>query len=180
MKDKAGQLPTVHVHAAVLHAAAWATSDQAAEWRLAAVVQQKLSSVLQIRHTLAQMPRLPRRALIRSILDDVELGAHAGSELQFLRFCRAHGLPLPDEMQLRVRAGGTRYVDAHYRRQRLSFELDGSHHRSAGQWEADLLRSLHLAVAARGSGEQVIRLTPGQLRHNAGEVAPLMRALLCH
>ena len=173
------RLPLLNAHAAVLHACAWASSDRAAEWRLAAVVQQRISAVPLIRSTLEGMPRLPRRALIRTVLDDVELGAHAASELQFLRFCRAHRLPLPDELQLRVRADGTtHYLDAHYRRQKVSFELDGAHHRLAGQWEADLLRSLELAVARRDSGEQVIRLSPTALRHDSQKVAHLLRALL--
>jgi hypothetical protein len=172
-------LPTVNVHAAVLHAASWAVSDRVAEWRLAAVVQQGLSSPAMIRRRLQQMPRLPWRRLIRAVLDDVELGAHAGSELEFLRFCRTHCLPLPDQLQLRVRAAGTKYVDAHYRWQKLSFEIDGAHHRSAGQREADQLHTLELAVARRGSGNQVIRLSPGVLRHDAGRTAELMRLLLC-
>lgn len=170
--------PMLWAHAAVLHAAAWAASDRAAEWRLAAVVQQKLTHVPVIRTTLAQMPRLPRRRLIREVLDDVELGAHAGSELQFLRFCRAHGLPLPDELQVKARAGGTCYLDARYRRQKVTVESDGAHHREAGQWEADQLRSLRLAVARRGTGEELVRISPSALRHDGPEIAGLLRALL--
>jgi hypothetical protein len=121
-------------HAAVLHAAAWAPTDRAAEGSLAAVVQSRLSAPRLIREALAQMSSLHRRALIREVLDDVELGAHATSELEFLRFCRRNGLPLPDELQVRVRAGGVRYLDARYRRQRVTVELDGAHHRLVGQW----------------------------------------------
>ena len=174
----AARPPRLNAHAAVLHACAWAASDRAAEWRLAAVVQQGISAVPLIRETLAEMPRLPRRRLIREVLDDVELGAHAASELQFLRFCRAHDLPLPDDLNLKVRASGTRYLDAYYRRQKVSFELDGAHHRLAGQWDADVLRSLQLAVARRGTGEQLHRLTPTALRHDGEQVAQLLRALL--
>lgn len=171
-------LPVVGPHAAVLHAAAWATSDRAAEWRVAACVQQKLTAVVLLRGALAQMPRLPRRALLLDVLDDVELGAHAGSELDFLRFCRRHRLPLPDEMQVRVRAAGVRYLDARWRRQRLSLELDGAHHREVRQWEQDALRSLSLAVVARRTGEQLVRLTRGNLRHDGRLVAEQLRALL--
>jgi hypothetical protein len=38
----ARRLPTMRVAPAVLHAAAWASSDRAAEWRVAAAVQQRL------------------------------------------------------------------------------------------------------------------------------------------
>jgi hypothetical protein len=169
-------LPTVDAHLATLHAAAWAPDDRAAEWRVAACVQQRLTAVPLLRKALRELPRLRRRGLVAVVLDDVELGAHAGSELAFLRFCRSHGLPLPDELQVRVRAGGTRYLDARYRRQRVTVELDGAHHRDAAQWEADALRSLHLAVAL--PGERIVRLTPGMLRHQGPEVARLLRALL--
>jgi hypothetical protein len=163
-------------HAAVLHAAAWAPTDRAAEWRLAAVVQSRLSAPRLIREALAQMPSLHRRALIREVLDDVELGAHATSELEFLRFCRRNGLPLPDELQVRVRAGGVRYLDARYRRQRVTVELDGAHHRPVGQWEADALRTLHVLASARD--EQLVRLTRGNLRHDEPVVAQLLGQLL--
>ncbi|MGZ6804653.1 MAG: hypothetical protein ACXVFU_16535 [Nocardioidaceae bacterium] len=170
--------PVVRPEAAVLHAAAWAPTDRAAEWRLAAVVQQRITHPRAIRAELDVMPRLPRRALVATVLDDVELGAHAGSELDLLRFCDRHRLPRPDELQVLVRAGGTRYVDARYRRQRVLLEVDGAHHRWVEHWEADLLRSLHLAVATRGSGETQVRLTAGQLRHDDLQVAALLRQLL--
>ena len=171
-------LRLVHVHAATLHAAAWAESDEEAEHRLTLVVQQRKTTPAAIRISLAQMPRLPRRALITEVLQDVELGAHAQSELDFLRFCRRNGLPEPDALQVKVRAGGTRYLDAYYRGRRLIIEVDGAHHRWARQWEADTMRSLQLAVATRGTGEQVVRLTRAMMRHHETETADLLRQLL--
>ncbi|HUR14502.1 MAG TPA: hypothetical protein VM097_08415 [Mycobacteriales bacterium] len=169
-------LPLATTHAAVLHAAAWAASDRDAEWRIAASVQQRITAVPALRAALARMPCLKRRALVRTVLDDVELGAHAGSELQFLRFCREQGLPRPDELQVRVRSGALHYLDGRYRRQRVTVELDGAHHREAASWEADALRTLRVLAAL--PGEQVVRLTPGMLRHDAAEVARLLRVLL--
>lgn len=169
-------LPVVSAHAAVLHAVAWAASDRDAEWRIAAAVQRRITAVPSLRKVLEQMPRLRRHALVLAVLDDVELGAHAGSELQYLRFCRAHGLPLPDELQVRVRAGKLHYLDARYRRQKVTVELDGAHHREVATWEADALRTLRLVAAM--SGEQVVRLTPGMLRHDGDEVARHLRVVL--
>ena len=123
------------------------------------------------------MPRLRRRTLIAVVLDDVELGAHAGSELAFLRFCRAHGLPRPDELQVRVRSGAaTHYLDARYRRQRVTVEVDGAHHREVATWEADALRTLRVAAAM--PGERLVRLTPGLMRYDGDEVAELLRRIL--
>jgi hypothetical protein len=170
-------LPVVTAHAATLQAAAWADSDRAAEWRVAAAVQARITAVSRLREALADMPTLRRRALLRSVLDDVELGAHAGSELQFLRFCRTHHLPAPDELQVRVRSGtAVHYLDARYRRQRVTVEVDGAHHKDVEVWEADALRSLR--VAAELPGERMVRLTTGLLRHEGGEVAALLGTIL--
>jgi hypothetical protein len=169
-------LPLATAHVAALHAAAWAACDRDAEWRIAAAVQRKVTAVPLLRGALSEMPRLKRRALVVAVLDDVELGAHAGSELQFLRFCRAHGLPHPDELQVRVRSGTVHYLDARYRRQRVTIEVDGAHHREVATWEADALRTLRVVAAL--PGEQVIRLTPGLLRHDGDEVARHLRVVL--
>lgn len=172
-------LPVLSMHACVLHAAAWASSDRWAEHRLASAVQQRLTAVPLLRATLAQMPKLARRELVLTVLDDVELGAHATSELEFLRFCRRNGLPEPDELQVRVRAGGTtRFLDGRYRRQRISVEVDGGYHLLVEAWDADALRTLELAVAQRGSGDQLIRITQSNLRHDEPTVARLLRTLL--
>jgi hypothetical protein len=171
-------LPVMRAQVAVLHAAAWAKTDQAAEARLCMAVQQRFTVAQVVREALVHLPRLPRRALIREVLDDIELGAHARSELQFLRFCRSHGVPEPDELQVRVRAGGLLYLDGRYAKQKVSVELDGAHHMEASQWNADAVRSLRLAVARQGTGEQLIRLTSSNLRHDAAVVAALLRSLL--
>lgn len=172
-------LPVLSVHACVLHAAGWAASDRWAEQRLASAVQQRLTVVPLLRSTLAQMPKLPRRELVLTVLDDLELGAQASSELDFLTFCRRNGLPEPDELQVAVRTGTSkRYLDGRYRRQRLSLEIDGAYHLQVETWNADALRSLELAVARRGTGEQLIRITRANLRHDEQKVATLLRALL--
>src|SRR3954465_9608359 len=81
-------LRLVHAHAATLHAIAWAATDEAAEHRLTLAVQQRITTPLSLRLSLEQMPQLPRHALVVEVLADVELGATAQSELDFLRFCR--------------------------------------------------------------------------------------------
>jgi very-short-patch-repair endonuclease len=170
-------LEVVRAQAAVLHAVAWARSDAQAEFLLAATVQQRKTAVPLVRQALADMPELTRRGLVRELLDDLELGAHAMSELRFLRMCRSHGLPAPDELQRRVRVGGkTYYLDARYRLQRLSIEIDGAHHRDAGTWDADALRALRVAAAL--PGERIVRITTGMLRNHEHDVADLLRVLL--
>jgi hypothetical protein len=146
---------------------------------LAAVVQQGLATVPDLRRCLVELPKLKRRALVLTVLDDVELGAHAASELEFLRFCRGHGLPVPDELQVAVRAGSRKlYVDARYTRRRVSVEIDGGHHRWVEQWDADVLRANDLAISAAGKGEVLLRFSAGSLRHEPERVVAQLRLAL--
>lgn len=171
-------LPVVRVAPATLHAAAWAISDRAAEWRLAAVVQQRLCTAGDLSQALVAMPRLYRRRQLGLVLEDVALGAHAGSELDFLRLCRRNGLPEPDQLQVRVRVSRVRYLDAEYRRQRVSIEVDGAHHRFAEHWEADVLRASELTVARSRAGQILLRFAWGNLRHDEADVVRLLRRAL--
>ena len=177
-RHPARQPPAVRLQAAVLHAAAWASSDRAAEWRVAAAVQQRRVSAADLRRALTAMPRLHRHALVSTVLDDVELGAHAASELDFLRFLRRWHLPAPDRLQRPVRLGRVRYLDAWWDRQRVAAELDGAHHRMVGAWESDLLRANDVLVAGRHVGATLLRFTTGNLRHDGDRVAAQLAAVL--
>lgn len=170
--------PVVWVAPALLHAVAHAPSDRAAEWRVAAVVQQRLTDVAHLRSALAAQPRLRRRALVRIVLDDVEHGAQALSELDLLRLLRAHGLPLPDRLQRLVRADGKRYLDAWWERQRVAVEVDGAHHLEVGQWDADVLRANAVVVAERHDRVLLLRFTTSHLRHDQATVAGQLRPVL--
>lgn len=171
--------PVATVASAALQAADWAPSSRAAAWRVAAVVQRGLTTAAGLRAALASMPELGRRNELERVVDDVEHGAHAGSELEFLNFLRSKGLPEPDRLQVLVRsATGKRYLDGRYDEKKVTVEVDGAHHMEVAQWDADALRSLELAVARRGEGETVIRLTMGNLRHDGPKVAALLLQLL--
>lgn len=174
----AGHPPRLRVPPAVLHSAAWAASDRAAEWRVAAAVQQRLVRPTDLRAQLSQMPGLRRRGLLTAVLDDVEQGAHAASELEFLRFLRRAGLPAPDRLQRPVRTNGLRYLDAWWERQRVAVELDGAHHRFVAEWEADVLRANEVVVAERRSRVLMLRFTTGNLRHDGPQVAAQLSAVL--
>ncbi len=172
------QPPVLRVPPAVLHAAAWATSDRAAEWRVAAAVQQRLARPADLRRTLGQMPRLYRRGLLSVVLDDVEYGAHAASELDFLRFLARHGLPLPDELQRPVRSGKVCYLDAWWKRKRVTAEIDGAHHRLVGTWGDDALRANDVVIAEQHDRLLLLRFTTGNLRHEGARVAAQLSAAL--
>jgi hypothetical protein len=101
------------------------------------------------------------------------------SELDFLKLCRRWLLPEPDELQVRLRAGGrTRYLDGRYRKQAVRFEVDGQHHMLVASWEQDLVRGNDLAIHTRGTGEIQLRWSGSQVRHDQSLVARQLRAAL--
>jgi hypothetical protein len=172
-------IPVVRAPLAVVHAAVWAPSPRAAEWRICTAVQQQVATAADIRSAVLSNLHLPRADAMLIVLDDVELGAHAMSELDFLRLCRRYDLPEPDELQVKVRVGGkTRYLDARWRKQRVRAEIDGQHHMWVANWEADLLRSNDLAISSRGTDEIELRFSGSQVRHDQAVVARQLRCVL--
>ena len=171
--------PVMRPTMAALHAAAFAPSDRSGEWRVAAAVQQRIARPADLRAALDRLPRLPRRALLRAVLDDVELGAHAASELDLLRFLRRYRLPAPDRLQRPVRWGTVRYLDAWWERQRVAAEMDGAHHRVAGTWDEDLLRANGVALLQGPQRVLLLRFTTANLRHDPAIVAAQLRQALC-
>ncbi|HWH30970.1 MAG TPA: hypothetical protein VNU26_18785 [Mycobacteriales bacterium] len=170
--------PVVRLPVAVLHAAAQAPTDRAAEWRVAAAVQQRLLRPQDLDDVLRQLPRLRRRALVTDVLADVREGAHAASELAFLRLLRAHGLPRPDRLQRLVRADGKRYLDAWWERRRVAAEIDGAHHVDVAQWDDDVLRANAVVLSERHDRVLLLRFTTGNLRHDEPLVAAQLRSAL--
>ncbi|HWH28732.1 MAG TPA: hypothetical protein VNU26_07175 [Mycobacteriales bacterium] len=170
--------PVVRLPTAVLHAVAVAPTDRAAEWRVAAVVQQRLTTPAHLRTALEHQPRLRRRRLVAAVLADVEQGAHSGSELDFLRLLREAGLPPPDRLQRPVRANGKRYLDAWWERQRVAAEIDGAHHVEVGQWDDDVLRHNAVVLAERTDRVLPLRFTTTNLRHDRAEVISQLQIAL--
>jgi very-short-patch-repair endonuclease len=171
-------LPLVAAELAALHAAEWAPSARAGEWRVAAAVQTGTTTVERLRAALPRAGVLERRDLLSDVLDDVELGAHARSELDLLHLLRDHGLPLPDRLQRPVRANGKRYLDAWWERQRVAAEVDGAHHRAAATWDTDTLRQNEVVLAERHDRVLLLRLTTGNLRHDRSALVRQFRAAL--
>jgi len=171
-------LLVVRLPTAVLHAVAVAPTDRAAEWRVAAVVQQRLTTPAHLRTALEHQPRLRRRRLVAAVLADVEQGAHSGSELDFLRLLREAGLPPPDRLQRPVRANGKRYLDAWWERQRVAAEIDGAHHVEVGQWDDDVLRHNAVVLAERTDRVLPLRFTTTNLRHDRAEVISQLQIAL--
>jgi hypothetical protein len=160
---------------ALADAAAWARVDDEARTLLAAGCQQRRTTPQEIRDVVAVLPKLRRRSLILRTLDDVEGGALALSELDFVRLCRRYGLPAPDLQEKRTDAAGRiRYLDAYWRRWRLHVEVDGAHHMDVRHWAADMRRQNDIWIA----GDRILRFPAWLVRARPAEVAAQLRAAL--
>jgi hypothetical protein len=103
---------------------------------------------VRLRSTSATMPRLPRRRLLLTILEDVSSGAYSALERRYLAAVeRPHGLPTADR-QRRVRSGRTvAYRDVEYVGLGVVTELDGrlGHEKATDRW-ADLERDVESVI----------------------------------
>ena len=118
------------------------------------------------------------RAALLSAAYDIAQGAHALSEIDLGKLCRAAGLPLPFRQAVRVIGGRRRYLDAEWTRRdgrRVAVEVDGALHLVAKRWWDDQLRQNELVLR----DDLVLRFPTVVLRHEkAIVVSQLSRALL--
>ncbi|WP_210440210.1 type IV toxin-antitoxin system AbiEi family antitoxin domain-containing protein [Nocardioides xinjiangensis] len=139
-------------------------------------VQQGLTTAGRLVDTLGQLPRLPQRALLLAIVEDVAAGTRSVLEQRYL--CdveRAHGLPRGERQVRQHTASGTVLRDVRYGPERTLVELDGAFgHRDAVDRWADLGRDVDAVVddhvTLRAGWAQV--LEPCRL---AGAVATVLR-----
>lgn len=167
--------PRVRIEQAVLDVAVAAADDFAAIAALSAVVQSRQTTAARIRAALDSRSRIPRRAFLASVLDDVAAGTCSALEHGYLdRVERPHGLPSAAR-QLRASARGTVYRDADYAAYALLVELDSRlFHDSTTARDRDLDRDLDAAV----DGKRTVRLGWGQVFGRPCATATRVAALL--
>ncbi len=154
-------------HAALLTASSARAEDRAVGI-LCDVVREGVTTRARLAAALETHPRLPRRRLLRQVLDDVGEGVESPLEQRYLRDAeRAHGLPCGDRQVREVvelLAGvPVRFVrrDVRYRDHAALVELDGrlGHTAAADRW-SDLDRDLEAAtrgdVTLRAGWRQVL------------------------
>jgi hypothetical protein len=145
---------------------------------LAAGVQQRLTTASALRAELEGAGAVRHRRVLLSALVDIEGGAQAVSELDFLKFCRRNGLPKPTLQEVRVDSfGRRRYLDASLRRNDggvIRVEVDGALHLVASTYWSDMARGNDLVIG----NERVLRF-PSYVIHSNDPIAvnQLRRAL---
>ena len=137
---------------AIVDAAVWTRSAHEASRILVAGVQQRLVTPEDLGDELDKAGKVRHRRLLRLLLNDLEGGARALSEVEFLKFCRRHGLPRP-ELNVRTdSAGRRRYLDAVFTTSHgrvVRAEIDGGIHlKLAARW-TDTLRDNDLTLDGR-------------------------------
>lgn len=133
-------VPRARTDVAAIRGALWATSDRQAALVLTMSVQQGLCRVEDLAVEMMRIRRDRRRGFILDVLDDLADGARSLGELDVVGGCRARGLPVPDQQQLR-RVGDERYfLDHRWDAYGLVVEVDGIQHLWPDAVVADALR----------------------------------------
>jgi hypothetical protein len=114
-----------------------------------------------------------RRQLL-ALAHDLLGGADALSEVEFLRFCRRHGLPRPICQRRMDSAGRWRYLDATFIRRDgtlLRVEIDGGIHLSLAVRSRDTLKDNDAGLR----GRLVLRFTSAAIYADDAQVLAQLR-----
>jgi hypothetical protein len=162
---------------AIVDSAVWTRPPAHAARVLVAGVQQRLVTPNELSEELEKAGHVRHRRMLRLLLNDLEGGAQALSEVEFLRFCRRHRLPRPQMNHRTDTAGRRRYLDAVFTRpdgRIVRAEIDGGIHlKLAVRWQ-DTLRENDLVL----DGKAPLRFVSAAIyADDPVAVAQLRRAL---
>lgn len=161
--------------AATVRAASSFASARPACGLLAAVVQQSATTVEDLNRAVKDARRTRHRQNLLLALADIEQGAQALSEIDFVRLCKQNGLPAPRLQQVRTdNSGRRRYLDAVWDLpdgRTLVVEVDGALHLAQPRWWADQLRQNDIAL----SGALILRFPSAIVRHEPHLVLSQLR-----
>jgi len=136
-------LPVTYGARAVVDAATFADDVFTATRILVAGVQQLRYSATEFRELLLAAPRARHRRVLLLLAGDLEGGAHALSEVDFLKFCKRHRFPRP-QLQARLDSHGRRrYLDAKFINadgDPFMVEIDGGVHLKLEVRERDTIK----------------------------------------
>ena len=179
-------LPFHSVERAAVDAAAWQPSWRTAAGLMAAVVQQRLTTVEKMHAVLDDVGAVAHRKVMRAALADIAGGADSLAEIDLARLCRVAAIPEPTRQAVRLDARGRRrYLDAVWELgggRRLVVEVDGVGHLERERWYDDLLRDAEIgadpttvriripAMAARHEPERVVAIIRRHLGQPTGTV----------
>ena len=137
---------------ALVDAATWEADQMTAARLVVAGIQQLRIPPALIKAELLVRKTSRHRRVLMLLANDLEGGAQALSEVEFLAFCRRHGFPRPS-LQTRLDSGGRRrYLDATFRRpdgRMFGVEVDGGVHLQLKTRARDDLKDNHAKLDRR-------------------------------
>jgi hypothetical protein len=104
--------PSTSLSRSAVDAAAWTRDVKAAFRIFVAPIQQRRETAIALRRELEAAGRIRHSRSLRALARDLCGGADALSEVEFIRFCRRHGLPKPRCQRRQDSGGRWRYLDA--------------------------------------------------------------------
>lgn len=142
---------------------------------LAAAVQQRLTTADRLLAEVGRTRTVRHRREVLLVLGDVAGGSQSMAEIDLVRLCGRHGLPLPARQVVRRDAGGRRrYLDVTWELasgRSVLLEVDGGLHATFEQWVDDGLR----AAEVSRPGESVLRLSAQAIRFEEARVVAALR-----
>jgi len=170
-------IPTARLEPSVLLFAGYEAVPRAAHGAIAAVVQQRLTTVERMVEWVDVLKPLRWAKPFKRTLGDIAGGAHSGAELDVRRMCRRFSIPQPDGQRPRFdRAGRRRWTDCEWHLPdgtTLVLEVDGPFHLDVLEAMSDHRRARRITTRDR----IVVRCSAYEVRHEAAEVAADLIAL---
>jgi len=167
-------IPRAKPAVAAVQAALWSRTVREASLMLVLPVQQR---VVTADHLIAVLDRVRRhefRSVLRQVLVDVRAGSQSMNELDFVRMCRAHGIPAPTQQVVRQGPDGRIYLDCSWEECGVALEIQGAGHGQLLNALDDDLRLLGLAT----DGEVALSVSVLTLRIDAAKWFERFGALL--
>ena len=141
-------LPCLDIEHAVLLTSERDRHVRRAVGRIAAAVQQQLTTADRLLRASTTIRKLRHGQLFRQSLGDIAGGAQSFAEIDIGTLCREAGLAPPDRQEVRRdKDGRRRYLDCTWRLPSgrcVVLEIDGSFHMQVGNWWRDLRRQRSL------------------------------------
>ena len=160
-----------------IDAAAWQRWPRFAMTMMAAVVQQRVTTVQALDLALATCGRVRHKQYMRVALRDIAGGAESLGEIDVAAMCRRFGLRPPDRQVVRRDPSGRRrYLDCEWRLADgtvVVLEIDGAHHLEVEHWEADMRRERKIVR----SRQFVLRATAAEVNLDPADVCGDLRAM---
>lgn len=139
----------------------------------AAVVQQGLSTPLELGRELRRAGQVRHAEHLRPAIADIAGGAESLGEIDLASLCRRHRLRPPARQRIRHdRRGRRRYLDAEWDLpdgRSVVLEVDGDHHMAVAHWTADMKRERRVVIGRRSS--VVLRCSAREVRLDHRELA---------